>query len=395
MIELLRKYMPDSIKYIIFLIFTKPLGILYGIISLLPICNNKIVVRCYEGKGVGDNPKYIIEELLKKNNNIEIVWLVKDKKEFNNNKYRFENIKSIRAFYEMATAKIWISNTRIPIYFKKKIQQYYVQTWHGGLGLKRVEGAAISSLSKSYICTAKNDSKKADLFVSNSKYRTRLYRDYFWYDKEIIEKGLPRNDNLVNGTLIKKRKNILSKDKSLDNKVIVLYAPTFRRSHSIECYDIDFNKVKEVLEKKYNKECIILIRFHHIVAQLSDKICKKYSFVRNVSFVPDILDLLAVTDVLISDYSSVMFDYMLLKKPIFIYASDLEEYTKERDFMFPIKETPFPFAENNTKLIKNINSIDSINFEKKYKNFADKFGLIETGYSSELVADKILENLAK
>ena len=393
--ELLRKYLPDDVKYLTLLLYSLPLALIYKIFSFFPIKRNKIIVRSYDGKGIGDNPKYIIEELIKGDEELEIYWLIKKGTDKNSTlkSVKLININSIRALYETATAGVWISNTRIPLYMKKRKEQYYIQTWHGGLGLKRVEGAAIQNLSKFYIKTAKDDSEKADLFISNSKYRTNLYREYFWYDKEILEVGLPRNDKFINLSLTEEKKIEVNDVKNLENKIVVLYAPTFRRNHSIDSYNIDFERLKNEIESIYNKECVIMIRFHQIVSDLSKELVNKYDFIIDTTKISDVFDVLKVTDILISDYSSIMFDFMLLNRPILIYASDIVDYKKDRDFMIDINTTPFSISVDNDELIENIKQIKDIDFYEKYNEFNERFGVNETGKSSKIIADIILKEI--
>ena len=183
------EYMQDKILELLFYIF-----------RIFPVQKRKIVVSCFKNHGYCDSPKYIIQQLLKLDCTANIVWLC----DFENPPEMPACIRqvpyhSIRGIYEQVTAQIWISNRRKSRYVRKRKNQYYIQTWHGGVRLKNMERAAINKLSKRYIDSAKNDSKMINLFLSNSDFSTFLIRRDMWYSGKILQKGLPRTDVLLNG----------------------------------------------------------------------------------------------------------------------------------------------------------------------------------------------------
>ena len=162
---------------------------------IFKVKNNKIVVSNYFGKGYSDNAKYVCDEMLSQNLDVDIVWLCKNKNDSSiPKKIRIVKYNSIKGLYELATAKIWIDNCRKSYHMIKRRNQIYIQLWHGGIGMKKVEQLAEKSLDHTYIKNAKNDSKMMDYAISNSLYRTKIYKESFWYSGEVLELGCPRND---------------------------------------------------------------------------------------------------------------------------------------------------------------------------------------------------------
>jgi len=359
----------------------------------LKINDKKIVFSSFYGGNYGCNPKYITEELIKQKTNYELVWLV-DKKKIKDIscfpcQLKLVNYSSIRAFIELATAKIWIDNCRKGIYPFKRKKQYYIQTWHGGLGLKKIEKDAVEKLPKQYIKRAKKDSLLTDFCISNSNHISNLFINSFWYSNnvKILKYGFPRNDILVNNTDLNHIKKKLFIDQDIK---IILYAPTFRKDYSVNMYNIDYNDIINMLKDKYNCKWKFLLRLHpHLInIRYETNILED---VINVSMYPDVQELLGITDILISDYSSLMFDFMLTKKPCFIFATDYESYKEDRDVYFELNETPFPVAQNNEQLMENIASFSQEEYQQKIHGFIKRFDCVENSNASQMVVKKICE----
>lgn len=367
--------------------------ICYGILHLLfwpfKIGKNKIVVSNFYGQGYGDNPKYIVEELLKMRKSLDIVWLVSGKGEYKFPKgIRTVKIFSIRSIYEFMTAKIWIDNCRKYFFYNlfKKKDTIYIQTWHGGIALKRVEQEVENNLASSYVRSAKHDSKMIDYFLAGSRWQSEDIKSNFWYGGKIEESGLPRNDKLINESKLLKAK--VYEFYNLKNDVqIVLYAPTFRKGNT-KAEFMDFAKLKTALNKKFDQECLIFLRLHPNIKELKLELP---DYVMNVSFYEDSSELLCAADILITDYSSIMFDMMLIDKPIFIYADDINEYNKDRSFKFKFEELPFSCSENDDQLCDNIYNFDRFIYKEKVNLFKSRLGLYENGIASVKVASKILK----
>lgn len=369
------------------------LSLPFYIFRLFPINKNKIICSNFYGKGYGDSQRYIIDELLKRNNKkYDIVWVIQNENITGFPKeVRTVKINSLKYIYELVTAKVWIFNTRKNIIVKKRKNQFYIQTWHGGIALKKIEKDAIDKLDKNYINQAKEDSKDIDLLVSNGKFCTDMYKRAFWYDKEIIECGLPRNDILVNGDRQKIKKIVKDFFGIKDNENIILYAPTFRNEYINNPYDIDFNNVIKVLKQITNEDWKVLIRLHP-GQKNPEKYVKFSENIINAFKYKDIQELILSSNILITDYSSTMFEAMIANIIVVLYANDIDNYRNERGMYFEFEELPFKLTRNNKELLEVLSNIDFSKIQNNYKNFKDRIGLIENGNASGKICD-IIEKL--
>lgn len=369
------------------------------IYSKKPIQSNKVVVDNFSGRGVGDNPKYIVEALLKKNPNLDIVWQVSDKNVFMPKGVRKVKYYTPTALKELLTARVWIDNIKNSYKPNKREKQFYLQTWHGGLGLKASEKQIENSLSESYVVAAKRDANMTDLMLSDSEWTTELYSNWFWYSGKIIKTGFPRNDILINSSqnIINRVYNFYQIPK---DKKIILYAPTFRdKRNSLSIYQFKFSTISRAFSKKFKKKYVVLVKLHPNIANTATY-NQLYNFDNNLidaSAYPDIQELIVAADVLITDYSSCMFDAMLANKKVFLLAKDYNEFiTKDRKLLFNIKNgLPFSFSNNERELVKKVNLFKNTAYIEQIKNFKSKVGIMEDGNASERVANIILKEMSK
>ena len=363
----------------------------WGLCLILPLKKNRVVISSYYGLGYGDNLKYIVDELLK-NDNAEIIWLVKNENIAKTlpSCVKSCDINSFKSIYYLATAKVWVDNCRKPFILKKRKRQYYIQTWHG-FALKQIEKDAENSLSKWYVKTAKKDSKSIDLIISDSEFMDGIYKNSFWYNGKIERWGSPRNDVILNPKNVKEKVyNYLNLNKEAKT---VLYAPTFRVDGSLKAYSINYDKLLEALKKRFNCDFVVLVRLHPNVAEK----CKDLVFndkIISASSYPDMQELLSTVDVVISDYSSLMFDYALTGKPCFQFATDIEEYVKDRSFYFDLTALPFSLSKNNEELEYNLLNFNEGEYAKSLNDFYDKVGMVKSGDASIKTA-QFINNLLK
>lgn len=360
------------------------------IFSLFPIKNNKILIINYSGNGFGDNAKYLVENIINNFYDFDIVWSLKSElKEKEKLPVGVRSVKhgSLRFIFEMTTSKIWINNCRLSFFLRKRKRQFYIQFWHGGLGLKRIEGDAISSLNEKYIKYAKRDSVLADLFISNSNHLTNIYRRAFWYDGEILESGYPKNDVLF--TNKSSFRSSLRKNYMLDSDVnIVLYAPTFRENHSLDIYDLDFNVIANAFKEVMGGEWVVGARLHPNIDKAAFNIVFNNQIL-NFTDCSDMQELILGVDALITDYSSCMFDSALAGVPTFIYASDIDNYLDERGIYFSLKDLPFSVSESSSELSNNILRFNVDHYKKNLDDFYACVGSHDTGNASQVVFDRI------
>lgn len=372
----------------------KYIGIgLVSLFNLFPIKNNKVFMFSYYGSQYGCNPKYISEYMLTHypRNKFDIVWAFNNLKD----KQGIEGIRkvktmSVRYFYELCTSKVVITNYRTTDLFKKRKEQYYIQTWHSSLRLKKIEKDAEKDLPQTYIQMAKKDSQKCDLLLSGCKYSTEIFRRSFWYEGEIFEQGSPRNDLLVSEN-VNKRKIICDRLGIRPGQKILLYAPTFRKNNDTSIYKLDFNSICHSLVQKFGGDWVVLAKLHPHLLGKSDAIFEGQN-VTDVTTYDDIQELLLVSDVLISDYSSLMFDFAVTRRPCFLYTPDLEQYMqKERELYFTMDELPFLPAQDIVQLNAKIEEIDLLEYQMQIAIFLNKVGSFDQGKSSQKLINRILE----
>lgn len=359
---------------------------------ILPIKGNKIVFDNFVGKGFGDSPKYIALELLSRKRKLDIVWLCSKGNEFNRSGIRCVKWPSLKGIYELATARIWIDNVRKSHFYIKKKNQFYMQTWHGTYGGKKVEKDAINVLSDEYVKLAIRDSRHYDIFLTNSFESSTLIRKSFWYEGQIVETGLPRNDILFKSTK-EVREKMLDKLNLRKSNMLVLYAPTFRDDMKLEVYNLEYEKCLISLKAKFGKEPIILIRLHPNLKKYAHLFDLGIENVINVTEYDDMQELLAASDILITDYSSIYLDFIMMRKPVFLYVPDYQKYKNQRDFYISYDDIFISKSEDSNALIKSIYEFDCDSYLKKNAAFLRRHPIIEDGNSSYRAVNLIISEI--
>lgn len=353
---------------------------------LIPIKKNKITFNNFDGKGYGDNPKYLAEEFLK-DKKYEIIWFVNNLNEEMPEGIKKVKFGSLSHYYHMITAKLWIENVRgdIKPLFKRK-KQCYVQTWHGGAPIiKGVEKDVEEFLPKDYIKSAKRDSKFADYFISNGKYQTEMFRNSFWYNGEVLEFGEPKSDCLSKPDINKI--NDLKKKYNISGKKIVLYAPSFRNDKTF--YDklyFDVEKLLDVINTKFKDDYILCLRLHPNDENLSNidsfKNCIDLTQEEDANLV------LVTSDIVISDYSTMGMYFALTNKPTFIYAPDYDYYIqKERKLYVDLENYKLPFAKDFDTLLNNVKEFDNKKYLHNIKLMREEYSLCDNIDSSKKIKE--------
>lgn len=370
----------------------------------------KVYFNTFGGRGYSDSPKALYEEMIKDDffDDFEFVWSF-----FEHDKYKYleqnRNTKVIRAGTweenrELRTSKYWISNYKMLDYQKPNKKQIYVQCWHGtplkklGFDIEKSDNAmnSVAEIREKYT----TDAMRFQYLLSPSSFATQKFITAWnlaelGKENAIIEEGYPRNDRLINAStedirLIKQKLGI-----EKDTRKVILYAPTWRDNQHTSGIGYTYkNKVDfDILHNELSEEYIMLFRAHYLIANRFE--FDKYSdFIYNVSDWNDINDLYLVADILITDYSSVMFDYSNLKRPIIFYMYDLEEYKDNlRGFYLSIDELPGPIVRNEKDLISAIDDYKMWKLDEKYSNFNKKFNYLDDGKVSKRVIDKIFKQM--
>ena len=389
------KRLSQVIGWVLNRIVKTPLNIAAWVANLItPIKRGRVVCWAYNFQQYSCNPRYLTEHLHKHNPEFEIYWVFR--KRVNTSELP-DGVKAVRfRTWEylrlMASAEFLLTNARTDpwrIYWHKRKGQKYAMLWHAGVALKRIEADAADKLSFSYIQRAKADSKVCDLMISGCDMQTRLQRERFWYDGEILERGIPRNDIFFDTAHHAQLRSHIAKHYDIDSQSrIVLYAPTFRVDHSTEPYTINWDKVMPYISHMLGGDKVaVLVRMHpNLIGKVDTSHLVDFEGVRDATRYHDMQELLSVADMLITDYSSSMFDFAMQGRPCLLYATDADAY--DRGFYFNLRELPFPLAENQEQLIETIEHFDNEAYTSRLNAFfTERIGLKEDGHASKALAE--------
>ena len=365
--------------------------LLQRLMSFFPIDFHKVFVINHYGKGYGDNGRYIIEALYEEDPSYQVVWPIR--KEIERAGFP-SNVKvvpyySLSFFYHLMTAGIRISNVRLPWFLKKRKEQYYIQCWHGSNALKCVEKDVIDVLSDRYVKSAILDARNSDLMVSNSRWWTSLIRRSFWYDGEILDCGTPRLRAIYQDRE-KNRIKFLQENGLTEDTKLLLYAPTFRADFKLNHYTLDYEEVLNSCEEHFGGNWVAGIRLHPNLKGHIDY-SKEDCELLDLTDYPDIYEIMASTDLLITDYSGIMFEAGVAGIKVLLYADDVDEYTKDRGFYFDIRSLPYPLAETTAQAVKIINEWNEEQYQEENKEFEDNLGIKEDGTGAKVIAKRIVE----
>lgn len=369
---------------------------LYYVFRLFPL-KNIVVATSFRGKIYGDNPMYIVEEMHKMDPSLKIVWI--KNKSYGVSTPDFLKVIHFYSYFKktlaMATAKVWIDSNLLESNIRKRKGQLFIETWHGGLGVKKIGIDVLhdSTEKKEYALT----NRLADVFLSNSDFLTKIYRNDFHYRGKVWKVGFPKNDGMTDKAKAAARIKI-RRDFKLNSSVrIFLYAPTFRDTLENKTLEkmarMDWEKIHDTLKEKWNGEWKIVVRWHPRLKLLGQSMKSPDERILDATQYPDMQTLLLGCDAFLSDYSSAIFDAALTGIPCFTLASDFETYKAERGVYYEMEELPFPYAKTLDELALNIRDFDEENFGKKWATFKKETGLVETTHAGRDVAQMILDFL--
>ena len=364
-----------------------------------------LVFGAYNGKSYACSPKAVYEYMIQneKYKNYKYVWFFDepDKYEFLEKNRNTKIVKKGSSECEkfLHQAKYWILNFRAMDHWIPSKNQIYVQCWHGtplkrlGYDITNSDNAmnSVSEIKSKY----KSDAKRFDYMVSPCKFVTEKFTSAWNLEKmgkqdAVLEIGYPRNDFLnkfteENVIIVKEKLGLIN-----ERRKIILYAPTWRdNQHDAEKGYVYKNPVNfDLLREKLGDEYIILFRAHYLVADNFD--FKSYDgFIYDVSKYDDINELYIISDILITDYSSVFFDYAILERPILFYMYDMEEYRDEmRGFYLNINQLPGPIVRDEKELINVIREMKTCDM----RSFNNEYNKMNDGQASLRLVDLILNH---
>ncbi|MGJ0960134.1 bifunctional glycosyltransferase/CDP-glycerol:glycerophosphate glycerophosphotransferase [Faecalicoccus pleomorphus] len=361
----------------------------------MPIKENVVLFETFMAKNYSDSPKYIYEALNKMYpGKYECVWAIKGKHDI---PYGAKTIKrfSFQYAYYCAISKYLVFNVRQPLWFRKREGQVFLETWHG-TPLKRLvfDQEEVTSASPKYKEQFYKQRKEWDYLVSANPFSSKTFRSCFMYEGKMLEYGYPRNDILYASDKEERAKRLKEKLGIPLDKKTILYAPTWRDDEHYGKGEykftlaLDLKKMKTMLEKDY----VLLLRTHHYIADKIDTTGLE-GFAYNFSTYDDISEIYLITDICITDYSSVFFDFANLKRPILFYTYDIEKYKNQlRGFYIDMNtEVPGPLLYTSEEVIDAILHIDTIQnrYQKRYDDFYDRFCCFDDGHASENIVKEV------
>lgn len=300
-------------------------------------------------------------------------------------------------FEAAAASKVLFTNSLLgdKFYpFPVRKDQVVVETWHGSLGIKRFDPAHYNT-NVTWPIAAARTGKLTTQIISNSSFEDGVFRETFWKETPILKYGHARNDIFFpqSEQVRSYLKQRFCKDNGLsEDTKFALYAPTFRDDHNFAVYDLNAEQTLNALRKRFGGEWKLLLRYHdNDKGGEAKKNTVKSCDVIDVTKYPDMQSLLAFTDVGITDYSSWIYDYVLLRKPGFLFAMDRSKYDNERGFYFRLEDTPFPVSTDSDELEESILSFDEELFRKRVTEFLSDKGCMDDGDASVRIADQVME----
>ncbi len=364
-----------------------------------PIEKNWVMFETFMGKSYADSPKYIYEYLAKNYpGRYQFIWVLNDKKA----KIPYDGIIvkrfTRRYAYYLAKSKYFVFNIRQPLWFRKREGQVFLETWHG-TPLKRLafDQEEVTAASPTYKAQFYRQKQEWDFLIAANKFSSDIFKSCFMYTNgQMLEIGYPRNDLLYAPDKDEIAAKLKKKLKIPADKKTILYAPTWRDD---EYYGKGQYKFKlkldlELMKKELGQDYVVLLRTHHYIADKID-VSGLEDFAFNVSKYDDITEIYLISDICITDYSSVFFDFANLKRPMLFYTYDIDKYRDVlRGFYIDMeKELPGPLVYTTQEVVDQIKNIDEMNekYAQRYEEFYDRFCSIDDGHASQRAVEAVFK----
>lgn len=360
-----------------------------------PVKENVILFETFMAKNYSDSPKYIYEYIAQNHPEYECVWAINDGAKI---PYGAKTVKrfSFQYAYYLAVSKYLVFNVRPPLWYRKREEQVFLETWHG-TPLKRLvfDQEEVTSASPKYKQQFYRQRKDWDFLVSANPFSTKTFRSCFLYEGEMLEYGYPRNDILYWPNKDEIAQQLKEKLGIPKDKKTILYAPTWRddQHYGSGQYKFELALDLKLMKERLQDDYVVLLRTHHYISDHID-VSGLGDFVINLSSYDDISEIYLISDICITDYSSVFFDYANLKRPILFYTYDFDKYKNQlRGFYIDMNtEVPGPLLYTSEQVVRAIEDIDEITeeYKERYDQFYDRFCCYDDGHASEHVAEAML-----
>jgi CDP-glycerol glycerophosphotransferase len=361
----------------------------------MPLKQKHIVFESFLGKNYSDSPRNIYEYITQNHPDYQCIWVFNDKNKKVPGKAKIVKRFSLGYYYYLAVSKYWVNNMRQPLHLVKREGNVFLETWHGTPLKKLVfDMKDVHSANPRYKRDFYLQSRAWDYLISPNGYSSEIFRRAFKFDKEMLEFGYPRNDLLYAPDREERAKKIKRSLSIPEDKKVVLYAPTWRDDDYYQPGKYKFNLKLDLkkMQERLGEQYVVALRMHYFIADdLNVDGLEGFAF--NLSKYDDISELYLISDILITDYSSVFFDYANLKRPILFFTYDLDKYRDQlRGFYLDFEnEAPGPLLRESDDVIEAIDNINQVSedYSSKYIEFYEKFCSWHDGKSTEKVVKRV------
>lgn len=358
------------------------------------IVKNGITIFSYNPLGISGNCKYVLNKIVLdeyfSNKKINLITVNKNGLDSLPSNIKLISFKENRdeAIKALFDCKVLIYDDLLPPEFKRSPNQILINLWHGAINYKYIGLDCDFYVTKHFKELFKLKNPTPNYFVAGTNQFIDSCSAGFNLPKNIfLNCGLPRNDLFFDENLVKQAKaKVKNFYKGSDGKKIVLYCPTFRNAKLGQLHSLNINELLAKLDEKFGGEFVLFYRGHQFTRSIQNETQKLI----NVSSYADQQEILCATDVLISDYSSILFDGIFLNIPSFVYAPDYEDYKLyERDLLIPFEKMPYSFAKTNSELFENIMNFDMTNYIEKTKKHKEEVISFDNGSASLKIIELI------
>lgn len=369
------------------------------IFKKMPLRRDWVFIESFFGKSYSDSPKYLYEYLQKtRGDKYRYIWVLNKKSPAlaKSGKHTRVKMNSLRYVYYASRCGYRIFNVRQPAWNTKRVGVVFLETWHG-TPLKKLafDMDDITSASQSHKTLFYKHGREWNYLISANRFSTDVFERAFVFDRnKILEYGYPRNDILY----AENRDEIAAEVKQElgipEGKRVILYAPTWRDNQFYDRGKYKFTLALDLgrLQKEFGGDSVILLRTHYYIADILD-LTEYEGFVYNGSQYEDVSRLYLASDICITDYSSVFFDFANLKRPILFFAYDFDEYADEIRGMYMDmeKELPGPILRTNDAVVDALQNMEAITetYKARYEEFYERFCSVDDGHASERVIEKV------
>lgn len=344
----------------------------------------------FAGSAIADSPLALFKEATSRSVGGKLYWTVKDLSVAVPEGAIPVVLHSAKYHELLSTAKWLVNNNNFPYYFQKRTGQTYIQTWHGTPLKKIGNDVPASNLSISYRELMKREADQWDYLLAQNGYASERLAIAFNYQGPVLELGYPRNDALVNRNVDDIGSDLRTRLGISPDQHVILYAPTWRDNvrTASNHYDLVSYLDFHALENAFGKSVVVLLRGHSNTVAANRKFSNDN--VIDVSRYPDINEIMLASDSLVTDYSSIMFDFAVLNRPIYILAPDIEDYSSStRGFYYDFeKNLPGPLLRNTGELISILQQ-DPIAHLYRVRNYSNQFASKDDGNASARIADVV------